>query len=137
MTLAYGHEFLRRWDGMDLSAVKADWAHELRRFHGNREAIAYGLSNLPVGRPPTVLEFRSICHSRPQQTIIPIDPPAVPKAKIAALMAKLSAPPPAAPEGEPDLRWARQIMARHKRGERVRQAVLTMAEEALRGRQTA
>jgi hypothetical protein len=62
LALVYGHQFLSRWDGMDLTRVKADWAHELRGLAQSAKAIAYGLEHLPA-KPPTVLEFRAICTS--------------------------------------------------------------------------
>ena len=65
LTVTYGHQFLGRWSGLDLEAVKADWAHELARFQQNPKALAYALENLPAGDPPTVLEFRAICNRRP------------------------------------------------------------------------
>jgi len=63
LSLVYGHQFLSRWDGLALADVKADWAHELRGFAQNPNAIAYALEHLPPGKPPTVLEFRAICNS--------------------------------------------------------------------------
>jgi hypothetical protein len=63
LTLVYGHQFLSRWDGIELAEVKADWAHELRCFAQSPQVIAYGLENLPPTKPPTVLEFRAICSS--------------------------------------------------------------------------
>lgn len=63
LTNVYGHQFLSRWDGIDLVEVKADWAHELRGFAQNPGAIAYGLEHLPAGKAPTVIEFRAICNS--------------------------------------------------------------------------
>lgn len=62
LALVYGHQFLSRWDGMDLARVRADWGHELRGFAQNPNAIAYGLEHLPE-KPPTVVEFRRICNS--------------------------------------------------------------------------
>ena len=62
LTLVYGHQFLSRWDGIEIADVKADWAHELRGFAQNPGAIAYGLEHLPQGKAPTVLEFRAICN---------------------------------------------------------------------------
>lgn len=63
LTLVYGHQFLSRWDGIELTTVKADWGHELRGFAQNPGAISYGLEHLPPAKPPTVLEFRAICNS--------------------------------------------------------------------------
>lgn len=73
LTVVYGHQFLSRWDGMELADVKADWAHELRGFAQNLGALKYGLEHLPVSKPPSVLEFRAICNSpqapRPEITL--------------------------------------------------------------------
>lgn len=93
LTLVYGHQFLSRWDGLDLSVVKADWAHELRGFQQNPGAIAYALEHLPAGKPPTVLEFRAICNTphapNPDQRAIAHDhTPAKPE-RVASEVAKL------------------------------------------------
>ena len=65
LTLVYGQQFLRRWQDLDLSAVKDDWAHELAGLEANPKRIAYALQNLPVDKPPTVLEFRAIAWKMP------------------------------------------------------------------------
>ena len=65
LTLVYGQQFLRRWQDLDLSAVKGDWAHELSGLDTNPKRIAYALQNLPVDKPPTVLEFRAIAWKMP------------------------------------------------------------------------
>lgn len=64
LSLIYGRDFLGRWDGMELTEVKGDWAHELSGFEANPAAIKYALQNLP-NKAPTVLEFRSICLRAP------------------------------------------------------------------------
>ena len=51
MTLAYGRDFLARWEGIDLNDVKSDWSHELAGFADHPEAIAYALANLPPMLP--------------------------------------------------------------------------------------
>jgi hypothetical protein len=58
LTVVYGHQFLARWDGLELTEVKANWAYELRGFAQNPSALWYGLEHLPAAKPPTVLEFR-------------------------------------------------------------------------------
>ena len=68
LTLIYGQQFLRRWQDLDLDAVKADWAHELDGLDKSPKRIAYALQNLPPEKPPTVLEFRAICWKMPAET---------------------------------------------------------------------
>lgn len=59
LTLIYGRDFASRWEGMNISDVKADWAHELDGLDRSPQRIAYALKNLPTSKPPTVLEFRA------------------------------------------------------------------------------
>lgn len=66
LALVYGHDFLRRWEGLDMGAVKADWARELSGFARNPQAIKHALDNLPPAQPPTVLQFRALCIGRPE-----------------------------------------------------------------------
>ena len=68
LSLVYGRDFLGRWEGIDLTDVKSDWAHELSGYEGNPAAIKYALQNLP-NKAPTVLEFRSICQRAPDAPI--------------------------------------------------------------------
>lgn len=65
LTLVYGHEFLNRWRDLDIDAVKADWAHELRGFKDQPHAIAYALENLQFSKAPNVFEFREIARRAP------------------------------------------------------------------------
>ena len=68
LALVYGRDFLGRWEGIDLTDVKGDWAHELVGYEGNPAAIKYALQNLP-NKAPTVLEFRAICQRAPEAPI--------------------------------------------------------------------
>jgi len=68
LSLIYGRDFLGRWEGIDLSDVKGDWAHELGGYEGNPAAIKYALQNLP-NKAPTVLEFRAICQRAPAMEV--------------------------------------------------------------------
>lgn len=65
LTLTYGREFLDRWRGLDLAAVKADWGRELASFADHPDMLGYALSNLPPDRPPTVLQFKAIARKAP------------------------------------------------------------------------
>lgn len=71
MLVRYGADWLRKWDGIDLEAVKADWADQLDGMRA--EALAYALDHLPPDRPPTVSQFREIAHRvpRPMPTMLP------------------------------------------------------------------
>lgn len=64
MAVRYGAEWLRKWEGVDMAAVKADWKHELKGFSSNLEPLRYALKHLPV-KCPTVAEFRSVANSCP------------------------------------------------------------------------
>ncbi len=65
LAVTYGQRFLGLYAGIDLDAVKADWAHELAGYERHPEAIRYALEHLPVDKPPTVLEFRRMCQQAP------------------------------------------------------------------------
>jgi hypothetical protein len=115
LSLVYGQSFLRRWDGIDLAAVKADWAHELRGFAQAPNAIAHGLAHLPTeGQAPTVLQFRQLCVRAPMverealtQSQSKPDPQ-----RVAATLARLRElrPGPRDPKG-----WAWGLKAREER----------------------
>jgi len=76
LSVVYGHQFMGRWAGIPVEAVKADWAHELSALEANPSAIKFALENLPPSAPPTVLEFRALCSRRPD-----VAPPALPARK--------------------------------------------------------
>lgn len=68
LALTYGRDFLGRWEGIDLDAVKDDWADKLAGFeHFGGGAIAYALDHLPE-RAPTVIEFAAIARKGPFKT---------------------------------------------------------------------
>lgn len=72
LQVRYGAPWTNLWAGLDLAAVKADWADELGAFHDCPEAIKHALSNLPADRPPNAAQFKMLCR-RPTVT-----PPALP-----------------------------------------------------------
>jgi hypothetical protein len=87
--LIYGRDFLNRWEGMPLEAVKADWAKELEGFERWPEAIAFGLKNLPPERAPTVLQFRDICRKAPAKEVQTLPPPKPDPERVRSEIAKL------------------------------------------------
>jgi hypothetical protein len=66
LTVAYGHRFLGLYSGIDLDAVKADWAEELTSFQQAPNAVRFALENLPSDHPPNVFQFRDLCRQAPQ-----------------------------------------------------------------------
>ena len=63
LTVTYGQAFMRQYDGLDIEAVRANWALELDGTSAG--SIGYALANLPADRPPTVLQFRDACRRAP------------------------------------------------------------------------
>lgn len=113
LAVRYGEAFMRQYGGLDVAAVKADWAEELDGFDG--ESLAYGLRFLPSDRPPNVLQFRDQCRRAPpkQQAISYDHKPADP-----AVAAKVRQAFPRRPQlGE--RAWAHRLNERYQRGERL------------------
>lgn len=132
MTMLYGRDFLGRWEGMPIAEVKADWAECLGCFADRGEAIAYGLANLPDGKPLTSQEFRAVCMRCPVSVPCLPEPAANPE-RVAQELAKLhavSATQPAPPVG--DKGWAMRLLQRVQDGDKtVRRAAIVMAQQAL------
>ena len=82
LTLAYGRDFLARWEGIDLNDVKSDWSHELAGFAEHPEAIAYALANLPP-KAPSVIEFRALARRAPLPEVKLLDAPKADPARVA------------------------------------------------------
>lgn len=131
----YGNDFMRRWEGQDALAIKACWAHELAGYAGDRERmlpIAWALENLPE-KPPNVIEFRSLCRRAPPPDMPRLPEPKADPQRLAAELAKL-APLKAAVlrDGPPyPMGWARRLLERHERGEKVSAYPLRCAREVL------
>lgn len=74
LTLRYGRDFLGRYEGQDLAAVKSDWATELAGLQNRPEAITYALE-YPSARAPNVVEFIAACRRAPVAAQAQIAPP--------------------------------------------------------------
>lgn len=72
--MRYGRDFLGRYEGQDLQAVKADWAEELAGLQNRPGAIKYALG-LSVAKPPNVIEFRELCARAPVRADLGLPPP--------------------------------------------------------------
>lgn len=86
LTLVYGRDFLARWEGLNLSDVKNDWAHELSGFEKHPQAIAYGLKNLPMDKPPNALQFRALCRKVPPPEFEALPAPKADQEKVRAML---------------------------------------------------
>lgn len=131
LTLAYGRDFLARWEGIDINDVKSDWGHELAGFAEHPEAIAYALANLPP-KAPSVIEFRALARRAPLPEVKLLDAPKADPARVAAELAKLAPlrvrKSDALPNGK---EWAHRLLARAAAGERIRPICLKFAKEAV------
>lgn len=88
LTMVYGHQFIGRWSGLDLTKVKADWAHELDGLERRPHAIGYALEHLNPESPPTVLQFREICRRAPDPKPQALPAPEVNPEVVAKILAK-------------------------------------------------
>jgi hypothetical protein len=75
LTLTYGQEFLRKFEGLPMAEVKADWSETLSGFQQHPQAIRYGLDHLPPEKPPNALQFRDLCRKAPLPRVAAIEAP--------------------------------------------------------------
>lgn len=129
LSATYGQAFLRQYDGVDLTDVKANWAHELAVFQQAPDAIAYGLERLPADRPPTVLAFRDLCRRPTERATSALRLP-MPKPDPAMARAIREAWKPVGVVG---LRsWADRLRAREEAGETLTEIQRMAWRDALR-----
>jgi hypothetical protein len=136
LTLVYGQAFLRKWDSIDINAVKSDWAHELSGFENHPKAIAWALQNLSPEKAPNALEFKFLARRAPPDELPRLEAPKADPERIAAELAKL-APILKKPPVRSNVEWAKAIVARHDAGGKVAPMTLRMAREALAKRVSA
>lgn len=66
LLVRYGSAFLRKWDGLDLDLVKADWSRRLAIYAEHPAALIYALDHLPE-QPPTVDQFAEVARRAPRR----------------------------------------------------------------------
>lgn len=129
LSLTYGRDFMGRYEGLDINAVKSDWGHELAGFFTHPSAIAHALANLPE-RAPSVIEFRRIARSAPEPKVHQIEHCPAGKERIAAEIAKVNLQE--VDRKVKDFRaWAKAIIARYEAGDSITKTQLSMARGAL------
>lgn len=92
----YGSAWLAKWAGVDMQAVRNDWAEELAGFSRSPESIRHALEHLPE-RPPSVTDFKAMCNAAPPPPVaglltnMPVRKPAPPDiaAKLAAFQTRV------------------------------------------------
>lgn len=123
LSVVYGRDFLGRWEGVPIAAVKTDWGECLKGFFDQPDAIAFALANLPYSKPPTALEFRAICRQAPTTNPIALPEPKADHAIVAEQLRKMAATAIRSSadrdkQGDP-LAWAKRLKARHDGGEKL------------------
>lgn len=131
LTLAYGRDFLGRWEGVSLVDVKADWAHELAGYQNAPDVLAYVLQNLPAGKPPTVYDFRLMCSNAPRKSENQLTYSTNPGVAVKE-MKKLQEAIKGSNAKTDTKAWARALKARHDAGERLGLAQIAAYKSALR-----
>ena len=118
LTLAYGNQFLARWQGLDLDAVKCDWATELSGFENHPTAIAFALQSLDPDKPPTVLMFRAIARRAPAVELPALPAPKADPQRVADELAKLGHIRDKVSSELTGMKdWAHRLKARHEAGD--------------------
>lgn len=130
LTATYGRQFLSLYEGLDATAVKTVWAHEMGGFANNLHALAWALENLPA-RAPNAVEFRFLCRLAPAPEVQRLTEPAANPERLRAELAKLGEIVKEKP-AQAGTDWARRIVARAEGGERINGCTLRFAKEALR-----
>lgn len=87
LSLTYGRDFLSRYEGQDLQAVKADWADKLAGLHHRPDAIKHALET-QGGKAPNVIEFKEACNRAPIRARFALPPPAATQTVIDKALAK-------------------------------------------------
>ena len=121
LSVRYGRQFKARWDGIDESLVKADWAEQLGGFRARPDCIAYALENLPPDRPPTATQFRELCRAKPETSQAPrLDWKRGPiPADVAKALDRLKEPAEVTGQYAGPKGWAYRLRDREAQGDRL------------------
>ncbi|WP_066336036.1 hypothetical protein [Azohydromonas lata] len=129
LSLRYGCAFLARWKGLDLQAVKADWARELASYAERPEAIEHALALLDPNEPPTAACLRDLCSTVPAPAFRAKPEPKQAQ-RAAEIRHKYLRPVP--PRTGRERAWAADMVQRANAGERVSGYGLRLALDALK-----
>lgn len=119
MTVRYGDRFLNRWKGIDMDAVRFDWADTLAGFENWPEAISFAFNMVDDEKPPTAAMFRSLAMKAPKPERLALPEPVADPARVAAELAKLAPLKSASVPVTDHKAWARALKSRHDAGEKL------------------
>lgn len=114
LQVRYGAAWTRMWEGVEIAAVKADWAEELAGYVNAPDAIKHALGHLPPDRPPTVSQFAALCRNAPRYIAPALPAPTPDPAVVAAVLGAIR--PVAAHDPKA---WARRLRKRDQLCERL------------------
>jgi hypothetical protein len=141
LSIAFGRDFLGRWEGMPIAKVKADWAECLKGFVDRPQAIAFGLANLPDSKPPTAQEFRAVCRQAPTVSHVLLPAPKAEESLVAEQLRKIASEALRFSNGAhaqlDNLRWAKRLKVAHELGERLSLVQIESYQAALGERKAA
>jgi hypothetical protein len=116
LTIRYGVRFLNQWKGIDLNAVRSDWADVLSGFENWPESIVFAIEHLDDEKPPTAKMFRAIAMKAPKPESLALPAPDPDPIKMAEEMAKLDAIKSKGNATCDNKEWAKRLKARHDEG---------------------
>lgn len=119
LTVRYGNRFLDRWKGVDMDAVRFDWASVLAGFDHWPEAISFAIDHLDDEKPPSATMFRTLALKAPKPERLMLPEPKADPERVAAELTKL-APLRAAIAAPVDHKaWAKRLQERDEAGESI------------------
>jgi hypothetical protein len=131
LLVRYNVQWLKRIELVDEEALIDDWARQLQRVSSG--AIYHALMHLPEKFPPNAAEFKALCMARPERRYraLPAPDSRIPREEKTAILQRLGEV--LKPKGDTErLAWARAMRDRHKAGESITEAEVTMYRTALR-----
>jgi len=119
LTGRYGDRFSARWKGVDMDAVRHDWATVLAGFKNWPEAISFAFDTLDDEKPPTAAVFRSLALKAPKPTRLALPEPQADHERLAAEFAKLGEikSKTLSTSAVDHKAWAKRLKSRHEAGE--------------------
>lgn len=119
LTVRFGNRFLDRWNGVDMDAVRFDWASVLDGFEQWPDAIKFAIENMDDEKPPTATMFRTFALKAPKPELLQLPEPKADPVRMAAALGKLEhvRNAQASPHGMKD--WAYRLKARHDAGDKL------------------
>lgn len=119
LIVRYGNRFLDRWKGVNMDAVRFDWATVLDGFDKWPDAISFAIDNLDDEKPPSATMFRTLALKAPKPALLALPEPKADPDRIKAELAKL-APLKAARSSTVDHKaWAHAMQRRDAAGEPI------------------